>query len=135
MTNKELVEKYISEMNPDNLKKVLSDKYTYNTHFDKDHIVDVLEEEVFITFKEKGDTFLKPFTGSCQSDCCKNKKCKGIAFVGNYSNDVINIVFEENNDEYIDIFSCSNFKTIENIKTNAQHWIPTLSDDPDEPPF
>lgn len=135
MTKKQLIEKYISEMDSANLRTVLSDKYLYNTHFDKNHFIDILEEEVFLEFKKIGDTYLKAYAGSCQGNCCVNIKCKGIAFVGNQSKDVLNIIFIENETEYIDIFSCSNFRTFQSVETNICHCIPTLPDNFDEAPF
>ena len=132
MTNKHLIQASISQMDTEKLKQLLSDKYLYS-EWDKENFVATLEVAAFSAFRENGDTFLNPYKGSCK--CCEEKGYKGIAFIGNKSKDVLNIVFEENELDVTDIFSCGSFKTHEKVDTNYIQCIPTLTDSSSEIPF
>jgi hypothetical protein len=134
-TKKELVQAAISEMNVDKLFTLLNDNFTFY-NVSKKEFLENLENEVFKKFKNNGDTFLSPFHGKCTSKSCDNKGCNGIAFVGNKSKAVINLVFIETLDEYSDIFDCFSFKTTHKIKSNITYCIlPLREDDFDDVPF
>lgn len=134
-SNKQSVVSAFSRMDTKMLRQFFSDQYKYSSLYNKDQLVDILEEEVFENFKKNGDTYLIPYEGSCEGNCFKNLNCKGITFVGNFSKDVINIIFEEARFEYIDVFSCSNFEILENIETRNCYNIPTALMGSDDIPF
>ena len=67
----------------------------------------------------------------------KEEVAGSIPFIGSKlkSKDVLNIVFEENELDVTDIFSCGSFKTHEKVATNYIQCIPTLTDSSSEIPF
>jgi hypothetical protein len=111
MTNKKpQIIQAISEMDILRLEELLDDNKTYQDATKQVFIEKV--NEVFEKFKEKQDTQLISFSGSCNRESCTNNKgCKGLAFVGNTSNNAMNLIFNESENDFEDIFKCSEFKT------------------------
>jgi len=105
MKPKDLILKYISEMDSEMLSMVLSDERTYQ-EATKAVFLEKLDE-IFIEFKEKGETFLTPYKGKCGSEDCTNKGCTGYSFIGAESKGSLNLIFEESDDVVRDIYNCN----------------------------
>lgn len=105
MKPKELIMKYISEMDTEMLSMVLIDDITYQ-EATKEVFLEKLEE-IFIEFKEKGETILIPFRGKCGSEDCTNRGCTGYSFVGETSKISLDLIFDESEDIVNDIYNCN----------------------------
>lgn len=92
-------------MDAEMLSMILLDERTYQDAT-KDMFLEKLEE-IFVEFKENGETLLIPFKGTCGSEDCTNKGCTGYSFVGKISNESIDLIFEESNDDVKDIYNCN----------------------------
>lgn len=66
-------------------------------------------EAIFQNFKKGSDTFLFSHPGFCCSDDCTNKGCSGYSFVGNHSQNHIDLIIDEDGGEVNDIFQCQEF--------------------------
>ncbi|POS00716.1 hypothetical protein Q361_1273 [Flavobacterium croceum DSM 17960] len=79
-------------------------------------------ESVFTFIKSKGNTKLNSFKGNCSTNCftCNQNKKRnsGYLFVGNNSDFYIPLIFEEKNNEIIDIYICNSF----NAKKVIEHY-------------
>lgn len=69
---------------------------------------------VFDEFSNRGNTFLNRFEGRCMNCVYSNPNCKGFSFVGNKSNDFIDLIIESEDYKVIDIYECSQFCTDSN---------------------
>lgn len=67
-------------------------------------------EEIFQAFTNSGDTELVPYSGACSSKSCYCGQT-GYRFVGNNSKNYFSLLFKVKNDDILDIFDCSAFKT------------------------
>lgn len=105
MTHKETILKYISKMDTEMLSMVLNETRSYQD-VTKDIFVSKLDE-AFQKFKSKGDTELIPSPGKCGSEECSNQGRRGYSFFGNVSNDYLSLIFEEEDGDVTDIYSCS----------------------------
>lgn len=130
MTNKKpQIIQAISEMDILKLEELLDDNKTYQ-EATKQVFLEKLNE-VFEKFKVKQDTQLISFSGSCNRESCTNNKgCTGLAFVGNASNNAMNLIFNESENNFEDIFKCSEFKTNdESINPIANYNIDIRNDE------
>lgn len=105
---------------------------------DNDLIFQGLEKSIFISklqvvfdkFKSAGDTFLNIHPGVCDN-CCKGYK--GFSFIGNHSNNFIDILFETDNGK-IGLTECLFFKfSVTGIIRNQGNYIDRWGHS--EPPF
>lgn len=109
MTSKKpLIIKAISEMNISLLEVLLDDNQTYQGAT-KETFLEKMDE-VFEQFKKSKDIVLSPFAGFCKSKSCENKGCTGLAFLGNVSNISMDLIFDEADNNFKDIYRCSKFK-------------------------
>ena len=111
MTKKEAIIQYFSSMDLEMLELLLDENRTY-----QDASKEIFLEKVGIAFEEfksNGDTYLTPAKGKCDSTSCNNDGCSGFAFIGNNSNKRLPLIFEDHDNDYADIYSCSTFKTSE----------------------
>lgn len=121
MTNKKSqVLKAISEMNVSMLEVVLEENNTYQDA-DKSVFIDKISN-VFDSLKAEKNTHLDPSYGSCDSEICTNRGCNGVAFVGNKSGSSLNLILVEGDNDYKDIYSCSNFKTKDKSITITKNY-------------
>ncbi len=127
---KELIIKAFSEMNISLLEMTLDDDKRYHLGLDKKSFIEKISD-VFDRFKKAKDTVLIPYEGKCNGGNCyaKGKKCIGFSFVGNFSNNGINLLFEDGEDDYYNIQRCHSFN-IENksIKPISNFIIEELDD-------
>jgi len=105
MNHKESILKFISEMDTEMLSLVLNDDITYQEAI-KEIFLEKLEE-IFIEFKEKGETKLTPYKGKCGSEECTNRGCTGYSFVGETTKESLDLIFDETNDIVNDIYNCN----------------------------
>lgn len=109
-SKKELIIKAFSEMNISLLELTLNDDGKYHNSLTKESFIDKISD-VFDRFKKAKDTKLIPYPGRCMGGNCYAKgKCTGFSFVGNFSNNGINLNFEEGEDNYLNVQRCHDFK-------------------------
>jgi hypothetical protein len=109
-SKKELIIKAFSEMNISLLEVTLDENKYYHNGLDKKSFIDKISD-VFDKFKKAKDTMLIPYTGKCMGGNCYTKgNCTGFSFVGNFSNNGINLNFEAGVEDYFNIQRCHNFK-------------------------
>jgi hypothetical protein len=110
VSTKELIIKAFSEMNISLLELTIDENKYYHNGLDKKSFIDKIGD-VFDKFKKAKDTKLIPYTGKCLGgNCYAKSKCIGFSFVGNFSNNGINLNFEDGEDNYLNIQRCHNFK-------------------------
>ena len=68
-------------------------------------------QEVFAEFIEKGDIKLEAFPGNCKLCSCDSTGKSGYTFVGNNSRKHLDLIFKEEGEEIVDIFTCDDFKS------------------------
>jgi hypothetical protein len=51
-----------------------------------------------------------PYKGRCAGAGCNSKGCTGFSFVGNFSNSYVDLIFEETEKDFKDIYTCVDFK-------------------------
>lgn len=103
-------------MDIEKLRFYLKDEYYYQDTT-KDIFLEEIEE-IFICFKEE-DSHLLAYKGNCVGLDCENCGTTGYRFVGNNSKSYITLLFIEQEDDIKDIFTCSKFKTDEDIEDLA----------------
>src|ERR1035437_5490041 len=107
MNPKEAILKYFCEMDIEMLEMVLDDGRTYDGAR-KDVFLKRLNE-LFNKFKKNNDKYLIPHNGKSIGSCGHNG-ISGYAFVGNNSRNYLELIFEINGTDVIDIASCGYFK-------------------------
>jgi len=100
---------YFCIMDIDLLRYHLKDKYTYQ-EATKEVFLDKIES-IFEEFRKAGDKELWLSPGACAGNDCDNCGKRGYRFVGNYSKNYIDLLFEVNGDDITDIYSCSQFQS------------------------
>ena len=101
------------------VSNILNDKQTYQ-NFEKPLFIkklgDALDE-----FIEAGDTYLNRYDGVCNSKTC-NFNCKGFSFVGNKSEDYLDLIIDIQDGVVLDIYECFSFKC-ENQEIKKNEYI------------
>ena len=109
MNKKESIIHYFEQMDIGMLGVLLDDAKTYQNTPKVFFLMKL--DLVFLAFKKNKDTFLKSFRGKCCLKECPNVGCKGFSFVGNVSGLHIDLIFEDSDDDYVDIYQCNGFET------------------------
>ncbi len=65
--------------------------------------------KMFTRLKSEDNTSLAARRGKCKSTECPNTGCSGYAFVANKSEKYISLIFEEQGDNFTDIYNCNDF--------------------------
>jgi len=112
-----LIIESFQNMNLNMLEVLLDDNRTYQ-EASKEVFLEKISD-AFHEFKSDGDTLLKAFIGVCTSNLCPNKGCKGYSFIGNMTNNHIDLIFEEEDEEIIEIYHCNSFST-DNVNINRE---------------
>ncbi len=73
-------------------------------------------EKVFLNFQHARDTAIVIYEGRCNGKTCPNFGKRGYRFVGNNSMRYLDLIFETEGDDIIDIYNCAKFKTDKKIK-------------------
>lgn len=96
-------------MDIDLLRYHLKDKYTYQ-EATKEVFLDKIEA-IFEKHRAAGDTELLLYPGACAGETCSNCGNRGYRFVGNHSNNYLDLLFETKGDDITDLYSCSQFRS------------------------
>ncbi len=110
----------LQRMDVDFLKLILDDGLTY-LGMDMPTFI----KKIALTFDEflnNGDTFLNTFEGRCGSTTCSNAGCSGFSFMGNKTNNYINLLLESKDGRITDITECYSFE-IDDIKLSKNEQI------------
>ena len=102
----EYILEYFENMNIEGIRHYLSDQYTYSELPKEVFLVRL--EQAFNDFKKEGDTALNIEKTICKKSFC-NKGNQVYSFYGNVAETYLHLVFEQENNEIIDIYSCGNF--------------------------
>ena len=101
------------------VSNVLDDKKTYQ-NFEKPLFIKKLGSALD-EFIEAGDTYLNRYDGVCNSKTC-NFNCKGFSFVGNKSEDYLDLIIDIQDGVVLDIYECFSFKC-ENQEIQKNEYI------------
>ncbi|MCK6649149.1 MAG: hypothetical protein L6Q66_05810 [Bacteroidia bacterium] len=99
------IKHFIQKMDIEMVDTFLDEKKTYQD-FEKCLFIKKLQG-AFEAFGALGDTFLFAHEGNCNS--CDKTKC-GITFIGNNSNNYMNIIFDEVDNKIYDLYECADFR-------------------------
>lgn len=108
MTKKESIIHCFENMDIRMLDVLLDDSKTYQ-NTPKDFFVEKLDL-AFQEFRDYEDIALTAISGKCNHKDCPNKGCKGFSFVGNTSGLHLDLVFDETDNDYVDIYQCHGFE-------------------------
>jgi hypothetical protein len=109
MTKKELIIHHFEKMNIRMLDILLDDSKTYQCT-PKDFFLEKLEL-AFNEFRNLNDTYLSSYKGKCCNKECSNHGCSGFSFVGNVSGRSIDLIFEDTDTDFADIYQCFGFES------------------------
>jgi hypothetical protein len=127
MNKKESIIHYFEKMDIGMLEILLDDSKTYqNAH--KNIFLEKLEM-AFTEFRNSQDTFLNSSKGKCCNKACPNMGCKGFSFVGNVSGRHIDLIFEDTDTDYADIYQCHGF---DSASKNENESVPVILDIKDD---
>lgn len=99
------------KMDIDYLRKNLKDDHCYQEAPKEIFLNEV--EDIFKAHRTSGDNELYVFKGACQGEKCANCGKSGIRFMGNKSHNYFDLIFQIEEDDIKDIFTCSEFETEE----------------------
>ncbi len=119
---------FITTMDIDMINTFLDDNLTYQD-FEKCVFISKLQD-TFDEFKKLGDTKFITHEGKCNS--C-NKGCKGFSFIGDVTNNYMDIIVEASDGKIKDLYECADFKNINpKLAKNERIYIHKfqLNDDP-----
>ena len=105
---------YFTSMDIANLRLYLKDKYTYEETTKEIFLNEI--EAIFEAHRNSGDTELLIYPGVCAGKTCENCGKKGYRFVGNNSKNHMDLIFEVEGDDIIDIYDCMLFESKRKIK-------------------
>lgn len=106
-TNADAVFYFLERLDSNMLNLILDENLTYQD-YDKKVFVKKLSY-AFDELLSRGNTYLNRFEGNCTSNVCTNIHCQGFSFVGNSSQDYMDLILEIKNNKVTDIFECSTF--------------------------
>jgi hypothetical protein len=72
---------------------------------------------------------LKSYKGKCCSKVCPNTGCKGFSFVGNVSGRHIDLIFEDTDSDYADIYQCHDFDSVSKTQHKSLPVILDIKED------
>ncbi len=103
----ETVKECFRRMDIEKLRLVLKAEYSY-----QDTTKEVFLEELeshFSCYKSYGETELLMYTGACGKETCSNKGKGGYRFVSDVTGGHIDLIFEEDDDDIKEIYTCEEF--------------------------
>lgn len=106
-TNADAVFYFLERLDSNMLNLILDKNLPYQDYEKK-----VFVKKLSYAFDEllsRGNTYLNRFEGNCTSNVCTNVHCQGFSFVGNSSQDYMDLILEIKNNKVTDIFECSKF--------------------------
>jgi hypothetical protein len=99
---------FLERLDSDMLELILEEQKV-SKEFDKKAFINDIAD-AFDDLSKKGNTFLNRYEGKCISGVCSKTDCIGFSFVGNKTNDFIDLIIEVKNDKVLDIYECSQFE-------------------------
>jgi len=63
-------------------------------------------------FIGSGDDFLRCYKGFCKEKLC-GYRCGGYSFIGNHSNNYMDLIIKVENGQVLDMYECSSFKNLD----------------------
>jgi len=63
-------------------------------------------------FIGSGDDFLRCYKGFCKEKLC-GYRCDGYSFIGNHSNNYMDLIIKVENGQVLDMYECSSFKNLD----------------------
>src|SRR5690606_8490971 len=121
-TEKQQIIEAIANMNVLMLEDLLDKERTYQDTT-KNIFIQKLSD-TFDKFKKANDTSLMVREGKCSSKICPNRGCTGYTFIGDVSRLHMDLIFEEGENTYNDIYHCNDFSSSEiKIKSMQVHII------------
>ncbi len=127
MNKKELIISAFEKMDITMLDVLLNDSPTY-----QEVPVELFLQrlsKVFDEMRTNGDLKLTAHAGVCCSNECSNKGCNGYSFVGNNKHACLNLIFEETENSYKDIYHCNTFKTNQELPEGNYHYLNFYKDE------
>ena len=118
-TQAEAVLYFLQHLDVTMVSIILQDNRTYQ-NFAKPLFIKKLEDALD-EFIEAGDTYLNRYDGVCNSKTC-NFNCKGFSFVGNKSEDYLDLIIDTQDGVVLDIYECFSFKC-ENQEIKKNEYI------------
>lgn len=109
---KDLIVNSFQKMDLDMLEVLLDNTRTYQEATKEVFLKKI--GEVFQKMKSSGDTELKAYAGVCDGEMCGHEAGKGYSFMGNKSGKHLNLIFEETETDFTNIYHCWFLKTSEN---------------------
>ena len=125
MHKKEAIIKYITEMNTDMLSLILDDNKSYMDVPKETFLVKL--EKIFQRLKNQDiNEFSGVLKGHCGGDC--NNGCGGFTFLTS-DNQSLDIIFEEENSEIKDLYTCAIFINDEKIEDKNEIYMSFYDDE------
>ena len=118
-TQAEAVLYFLQHLDVTMVSNILNDKQAYQ-NFEKSLFIKKLSDALD-EFIEAGDTYLNRYDGVCNSKTC-NFNCKGFSFVGNKSEDYLDLIIDIQDGVVLDIYECFSFKC-ENQEIKKNEYI------------
>lgn len=126
-TNADAVFYFLERMDSNMLNLILDKNLPYQD-YEKKIFVKKLSY-AFDEFISRGNTHLNRFEGKCTSNICNNANCLGFSFVGNSTQDYMDLILEIKNNKVTDIYECSKFVNCEtDLIKNEKICIDTLDE-------
>lgn len=126
-TNADAVFYFLERLDSNMLNLILDKNLPYQDYEKK-----VFVKKLSYAFDEllsRGNTYLNRFEGNCTSNVCTNVHCQGFSFVGNSSQDYMDLILEIKNNKVTDIYECSKFVNSEtDLIKNEKICIDTLEE-------
>ena len=126
-TNADAVFYFLERLDSNMLNLILDKNLPYQDYEKK-----VFVKKLSYAFDEllsRGNTYLNRFEGNCTSNVCTNVNCQGFSFVGNSSQDYMDLILEIKNNKVTDIYECSKFVNSEtDLIKNEKICIDTLEE-------
>ncbi|MEN9522042.1 MAG: hypothetical protein RL065_419 [Bacteroidota bacterium] len=119
ITQEDAIVHFIHKMDTEMIDAILDNGITYYG-LKKEIFIDKLQI-VFDTFFSKGNNLLNSFEGVC-TNCSKG--CKGFSFIGNKTNNYMDLLFEIKDGKITNIYECGSFKlNDEKIKKEGRIYL------------
>ncbi|SNR75608.1 hypothetical protein [Lutibacter flavus] len=126
MTKKEAIVKYISEMDIDMLSLILENDTSFMNIYKEDFLVKF--QEMFIECRENNIyKFSKVIPGVCEEDSEING-LEGYKFITGDKR-ALTLLFEEENNDIIEIYNCEKFKSYQNCEETEPIYISVYDDE------
>ena len=111
---------FLQNMDIEMVDDILDDSCTYQGF--KKHVFIQKLGNAFNQFAASGDSFLQCYQGFCKSNLC-GYRCGGFSFIGNHSNNYMDLIIKVENGRIIDMYECSSFKNQDHQLTKKQRIV------------